>query len=104
MLATRERKVQELNPRASPRRRFSRPGADLFRATFHESGWPDSNRRPPRPERGALTKLRYSPLLYPHEESNLNLRLRRSASCPLDHMGVAERARFELAPDIAGLP
>ena len=25
------------------------------------SGWPDSNRRPPRPKRGALTKLRYSP-------------------------------------------
>lgn len=26
------------------------------------SGWPDSNRRPPRPERGALTKLRYNPV------------------------------------------
>jgi hypothetical protein len=26
-----------------------------------ESGWADLNRRPPRPERGALTKLRYSP-------------------------------------------
>ena len=25
------------------------------------SGWPDSNRRPPRPKRGALAKLRYSP-------------------------------------------
>ena len=24
-------------------------------------GWPDSNRRPPRPKRGALAKLRYSP-------------------------------------------
>ena len=27
------------------------------------SGWPDSNRRPPRPKRGALAKLRYSPYL-----------------------------------------
>jgi hypothetical protein len=25
------------------------------------SGWPDLNRRPPRPKRGALAKLRYSP-------------------------------------------
>jgi hypothetical protein len=32
-------------------------------ASFQESGWPDSNRRPPRPERGALTKLRYNPLI-----------------------------------------
>jgi hypothetical protein len=30
------------------------------------SGWGDSNSRPPRPERGALTGLRYTPkLLYP---------------------------------------
>ena len=25
------------------------------------SGWPDSNRRPPAPKAGALTKLRHSP-------------------------------------------
>jgi hypothetical protein len=31
-------------------------------ACFIWSGWPDSNRRPPRPKRGALAKLRYSPL------------------------------------------
>jgi hypothetical protein len=30
-------------------------------ATDARSGWPDSNRRPPRPKRGALAKLRYSP-------------------------------------------
>ena len=29
--------------------------------THDWSGWPDSNRRPPRPKRGALAKLRYSP-------------------------------------------
>ena len=27
----------------------------------YESGWPDSNRRPPAPKAGALTKLRYIP-------------------------------------------
>lgn len=36
------------------------------RSAFHEirawSGWPDSNRRPRRPKRRALTKLRYIPL------------------------------------------
>ena len=26
-----------------------------------QSGWPDSNRRPPAPKAGALTKLRYIP-------------------------------------------
>ena len=31
-------------------------------ASRDSSGWPDSNRRPLRPERSALTKLRYTPM------------------------------------------
>src|SRR5439155_6900314 len=38
-------------------------GLDAGRAVTIWSGWPDSNRRPPRPKRGALAKLRYSPYL-----------------------------------------
>ena len=34
------------------------------------SGWPDLNRRPPRPERGALTKLRYTP--WPAEPADVD--------------------------------
>jgi hypothetical protein len=30
-------------------------------AGFHWSGWQDSNLRPPRPKRGAITGLRYTP-------------------------------------------
>ena len=44
------------------------PTEEMLRMTFRSSGWawsgwPDSNRRPPRPKRGALAKLRYSPYL-----------------------------------------
>ena len=28
---------------------------------FNKSGWQDSNLRPPRPKRGAITGLRYTP-------------------------------------------
>jgi hypothetical protein len=56
------RRVEESNPRVSPR-----PGVqDQLPTTGRHpplSGWPDSNRRPPRPERGALTCLRYNPLV-----------------------------------------
>jgi hypothetical protein len=37
--------------------------AGLVLAGWCWSGWPDSNRRPPRPKRGALAKLRYSPYM-----------------------------------------
>ena len=43
------------------------PWPDMIRAALAitvllpSSGWPDLNRRPPRPKRGALAKLRYSP-------------------------------------------
>ena len=45
----------------------------------HTSGWPDSNRRPPRPERGALTKLRYNPMMLrtPGATRTRDTRLRR---------------------------
>src|SRR6266516_5225590 len=46
---------------------FARPASHVVpsprRLAPPWSGWPDSNRRPPRPERGALTKLRYNPLV-----------------------------------------
>jgi hypothetical protein len=32
-----------------------------FPCTLHESGWGDSNSRPPAPKAGALTGLRYTP-------------------------------------------
>ncbi len=31
---------------------------------FNLSGWQDSNLRPPRPKRGAMTGLRYTPKIY----------------------------------------
>ncbi len=31
---------------------------------YTQSGWQDSNLRPPRPKRGAMTGLRYTPSLY----------------------------------------
>ena len=31
---------------------------------FCMSGWQDSNLRPPRPKRGAITGLRYTPIFY----------------------------------------
>ena len=44
----------------SARHRRTRPDASE-QGVQEESGCPDLNRGPPRPERGALTKLRYSP-------------------------------------------
>lgn len=57
-----ERKVKESNPRALPRPGFQ---DQLPTAGRHLpwSGWPDSNRRPLRTERSALTKLRHNPLV-----------------------------------------
>ena len=39
------------------------PGEAASRSTYalNWSGWPDSNRRPPAPKAGALTKLRHIP-------------------------------------------
>ena len=45
------------------RRAAHRVEAGLAVVGWLWSGWPDSNRRPPRPKRGALAKLRYSPYL-----------------------------------------
>src|SRR5438045_413304 len=42
--------------------RFERGAVTTSAGSSRWSGWPDSNRRPPRPERGALTKLRYNPV------------------------------------------
>ena len=39
---------------------FSHPQKHLLQ---NESGWWDSNPRPPRPERGALAKLSHSPFI-----------------------------------------
>lgn len=53
------------------------------------SGWQDSNLRPPRPKRGAITGLRYTPILFflceinlvqvekIHSEKRLSKKLRR---------------------------
>lgn len=50
-----------------------------------ESGWPDSNRRPPVPQTGALTRLRHSPFA-------LNLGADHSAAlCPEPHRGFEPR-------------
>jgi hypothetical protein len=47
--------------RASPTLRLpSKDSPDNVQAS-DQSGWPDSNRRPPAPKAGALTKLRYIP-------------------------------------------
>ena len=35
--------------------------AELRARNFNMSGWQDSNLRPPRPKRGAITGLRYTP-------------------------------------------
>src|SRR5262249_28094688 len=48
----------------NPHRRPFDGGAVLpvcFRFVKQWSGWPDSNRRPPDPQSGALTRLRYIP-------------------------------------------
>ncbi len=36
----------------------------IFMIGFSWSGWQDSNLRPPRPKRGAITGLRYTPSVY----------------------------------------
>jgi hypothetical protein len=55
MLAARERKLKESNPRDALPGPVFKTGCPPLGASFQESGWPDSNRRPPRPERGTLT-------------------------------------------------
>jgi hypothetical protein len=41
--------------------RLPSKGASACWQASEQSGWPDSNRRPPAPKAGALTKLRYIP-------------------------------------------
>ena len=69
------------------------------RATLHpefgypkkqlQSGWQDSNLRPPRPKRGAITGLRYTPYCYllaaerPGFEPGQHLRVDRLAICSI---------------------
>ena len=60
-----------------------------------KSGWPDSNRRPPVPQTGALPSCATSRSARPRRESNPDLRFRRPASCPLDHVGVVSPGGFE---------
>jgi hypothetical protein len=47
----------------SPTQRLETSKSPVYgrKSEVYWSGWGDSNPRPPRPERGALTKLRYNP-------------------------------------------
>src|SRR5438046_3102799 len=53
--------VNELFGRASPRSQCIGAAAP---SKTSESGRPDSNRRPPRPKRGALTRLSHAPMAF----------------------------------------
>jgi hypothetical protein len=59
----------ELHPRATTR----------LPSICRQSGWSDSNRRPQRPKRCALTKLRYSPNLQGYPDSGSSLRSSRAS-------------------------
>ena len=111
------RRRAESNRQGLRSSRFERGAVTTSAGSSRWSGWPDSNRRPPRPERGALTKLRYNPVgmagvelaasepparrataaphpgTHPREESNLDPRFRRPVSCPLDHVGMSPVGR-----------
>src|SRR6185437_5376982 len=56
------------------------------------SGWPDSNRRPPDPQSGALSRLRYIPILLALTLDRLRTRRRHRAL--LHHDRLLRRGRL----------
>ena len=45
-----------------PQNGFKKQKIQLINSWIFLSGWQDSNLRPPRPKRGAITGLRYTPI------------------------------------------
>ena len=60
---------------------------------FLMSGWQDSNLRPPRPKRGAITGLRYTPKISVQMKGfkkNLQNNIRKNYICHPKYREVAE--------------
>ncbi len=51
--------MERKNEQSAHKKKPCKPNCPLM---LHESGWGDLNSRPPAPEAGALTGLRYTPM------------------------------------------
>lgn len=91
------RRRAESNRQGLRSSRFERGAVTTSAGSSRWSGRPDSNRRPPRPERGALTKLRYNPVRTPETSRTSDLLVRSQALYPLSYRGMVPSARVERA-------
>ena len=89
------RRRAESNRQGLRSSRFERGAVTTSAGSSRWSGWPDSNRRPPRPERGALTKLRYNPVgMAGVEPAASEPPARRATAAP--HPGTHARSRTSI--------
>ena len=83
-------RINSIDPQkriTNPCRHFFKKVNFLQKCPFDLSGWQDSNLRPPRPKRGAITGLRYTPNFNLAErlgfEPRQHLRVDRLAICSI---------------------
>ncbi len=83
------------SPMSSQASRTARPSVPLSL-----SGWRDSNPRPPRPKRGALTKLRYSPSRQLHVVSDSTCTNTGAGTDKIrtHDLPLPKRTRYQAAP------